>query len=286
MTGFGRAEKTAGSEKFTIELRSLNGKSSDISVKSQIIPREKELEVRQYLSKTLIRGNIDLFVTIEYTEKRSSYQINRELLLDYFQQVKEIRSSSLLSECDDTSLLSTLLRLPDVIENKKNELDSESWEILFSGIEEAAAALLEYREKEGLILEEDILKRVALIESYILEVEKYEPERSNAIKERLRSKISDLGIPEDMNRLEQEIIFYIEKLDITEEKVRLRQHCSYFLETVKEENPGRKLAFISQEMGREINTMGSKANHAEIQRCVVKMKDELEKIKEQLLNAL
>ena len=177
--------------------------------------------------------------------------------------------------------------MPDVVETPKQEMTDENWEKVYTAIKEAVAALNEFRQKEGTILYNDVTSRVALIESFVAEVEKHEQERIDAVKERIRSRIAELNAQPDENRLEQEIIFYIEKLDINEEKVRLRQHCKYFMDTINNEpNPGRKLGFIAQEMGREINTMGSKANHATIQQWVVKMKDELEKIKEQSLNIL
>lgn len=288
MTGYGKAEKTTStSEKYTAEIRSLNGKTCDISIKTSLIPREKELDIRQMIAQALVRGNIDLFVNVEYTGQVPVKQINKELLLAYWNQLKEIKSASPLGECDDTGILSTLLKMPDVVDTQKAEISEEGWNCLSGAIVEAVEHLVEFRIKEGAILKDDVSKRAAIIESYVAEVEKYEKERITSIRERLGSRIKELVESPDPNRLEQEIIFYIEKLDINEEKVRLRQHCRYFLETIeKEEFPGKKLGFIAQEMGREINTLGSKANHAEIQRWVVKMKDELEKIKEQSLNIL
>lgn len=287
MTGYGKAECTYENRKFTVEIRSLNGKTCDLSLKTQIIPREKELEVRQLIQQSLIRGNIDVFVNAEYIENTESKEINRELLLDYYRQIQEIRHSSELSECSDSDLLSTLLRMPDIVDNKKDEMTPECWDALYKCIKDALSALISFRVKEGAILKVDVGPRADLICSFVSEVEKYEKERTDSVREKLISRIKEIGANPDQNRLEQEIIFYIEKLDINEEKVRLRQHCRYFLETMeKEEYPGKKLGFIAQEMGREINTMGSKANHAEIQKWVVKMKDELEKIKEQSLNIL
>lgn len=282
MTGYGKAECLLPDSKMTIEIRSLNGKNADISIKSSLIPREKEMEVRQYIAKELQRGNIDLFATMEQNAAEQAKQINKEIFGSYMAQIKELGFPT----CTDT-ILQTILRLPDVVEAKKQELTEEGWETLYKAIQEAVAALNTFRSQEGEILYKDVTSRVALIESFVEEVEKHEQSRVQAVRERILARIEELGAKPDENRLEQELIFYIEKLDINEEKVRLRQHCKYFMETIDNEpNPGKKLGFIAQEMGREINTMGSKANHAEIQKWVVKMKDELEKIKEQSLNIL
>ena len=286
MTGYGKAECLLPDGKITFEIRSLNGKNADISIKSSIIPREKEIEVRQYIAKELQRGNIDLFATMEQNATTNAKTINKTLFLEYYKQIAAIQNS-LDYECDATGLFSTILKMPDVMETPKQEITYEIWTNMYSSIKNAVAALNDFREKEGAILYNDVTGRVALIESFVCEVEQYEKERTDNVKERLRSRIEELGASPDENRLEQEIIYYLEKLDINEEKVRLRQHCKYFMETIDNEPyPGKKLGFIAQEMGREINTMGSKANHATIQQWVVKMKDELEKIKEQSLNIL
>jgi uncharacterized protein (TIGR00255 family) len=213
-----------------------------------------------------------------------------EMAKDYYRQISalgnEVGACALQSQ-NPNDLLAMILRMPDVVEAKKQEMTEETWAPLEEAIHNAVAALNDFRAQEGEILYEDVTSRVALIESYVEEVEKHEQERVQAVKERIHSRIAELGINPDENRLEQEIVFYVEKLDINEEKVRLRQHCKYFMETINSEPyPGKKLGFIAQEMGREINTMGSKANHAQIQQWVVKMKDELEKIKEQSLNIL
>lgn len=287
MTGYGKAECTFENRKITVEIRSLNGKNCDISLKTSLIPREKEIEVRQLIQQSLIRGNIDLFISAEYTDAVETKEINKDLLLGYYRQVKEIRSTTELAECSDADLLSTLLHMPDVVDNKKEEMTEEYWLALLQCIKDALQAIIGFRTKEGGILRADVSKRADLISSFVSEVEKYEAKRTEAIREKLLARLSELSLSPDVNRLEQEMIFYIEKLDINEEKVRLRQHCNYFMETLDhEEYPGKKLGFIAQEMGREINTMGSKASHADIQKWVVKMKDELEKIKEQSLNIL
>ena len=282
MTGYGKAECSLPDSKITIEIRSLNGKNADISIKSSLISREKEMEVRQYIAKELQRGNIDLYATLEVNATDKAKHINKEIYNGYLSQIKELGI-----ECTPDAMLQTILRLPDVIEVKKQEMTDESWEAINNAIKEAVGALNGFRDKEGEILYKDVTSRVALIESYVAEVEKHEESRIESVRERIKNRIEELGITPDQNRLEQEIIFYIEKLDINEEKVRLRQHCKYFMETIDgEQYPGKKLGFIAQEMGREINTMGSKSNHAEMQKWVVRMKDELEKIKEQCLNIL
>jgi uncharacterized protein (TIGR00255 family) len=290
MTGYGKAECLLPDSKITIEIRSLNGKNADISIKSSLIPREKEMGIRQYIAKELQRGNIDLFATYEQNAATQAKQINMELAKDYYRQISalgtEVGACALQSQ-NPNDLLAMILRMPDVVETKKQEMTDETWAPLEEAIHNAVAALNDFRAQEGEILYKDVTSRVALIESYVEEVEKHEQERVQAVKERIHNRIAELGINPDENRLEQEIVFYVEKLDINEEKVRLRQHCKYFMETINSEPyPGKKLGFIAQEMGREINTMGSKANHAQIQQWVVKMKDELEKIKEQSLNIL
>ena len=282
MTGYGKAECLLPDSKIIIEIRSLNGKNADISIKSSLIPRDKEMAVRQHIAKELQRGNIDLFATMEQNATAQAKQINREIFDNYLAQIKELG----FTECTDT-ILQTILKMPDVVDVKKQEMTEESWNSLEQAIHNAVAALNDFRAKEGEILYNDVTSRVALIESFVAEVEKFEASRVEAVKERIKARIDELGITPDANRLEQEIVFYVEKLDINEEKVRLRQHCKYFMETINTEPyPGKKLGFIAQEMGREINTMGSKANHADIQKWVVRMKDELEKIKEQSLNIL
>ncbi|MBR5100193.1 MAG: YicC family protein [Bacteroidales bacterium] len=287
MTGYGKAQCLLGPDKYLVEIRSVNGKNADITFKTQIIPRDREVEVRKYLTDRLNRGNIDLFITVERAEGSATKQISRSALLAYYGQLQAAVKGTMLEYCDPDVMLQSLMRLPDVLEVRSTELSDEEWGRLFDAIREAVADLDAFRKKEGISLERDILGQVDKIESYIPEVERYERERITAIRERIETRLREISAQPDANRLEQEMIFYLEKLDINEEKVRLRQHCRYFRETVAEEPlPGRKLGFIAQEMGREINTLGSKANHAEIQKWVVKMKDELEKIKEQSLNIL
>ncbi len=287
MTGYGKAQCQTGPDKYRVEIRSVNGKNADITFKTSLIPRDREVEVRKYIAEKLGRGNIDLFITVERAEGSATKQISRPALLAYYDQLQAAVKGTMLEYCDPDVMLSSLMRLPDVLETPDTELSAEAWEILYAAIRQAVADLDDFRRREGESLRRDVLSQVDKIESYIPEVERYERERITAIRERIETRLREIAAQPDVNRLEQEMIFYIEKLDINEEKVRLRQHCRYFRETVEEEQlPGRKLGFIAQEMGREINTLGSKANHAEIQKWVVKMKDELEKIKEQSLNIL
>ena len=287
MTGYGKAQCLLGPDKYLVEIRSVNGKNADISFKTQIIPRQHEVEVRKYITEKLNRGNIDLFITVERAEGSATKQISRQALLAYYEQLENAVKGTALACCEPDAVLQSLMRLPDVLETRSTELTEAEWTTLYGAIREAVDGLDAFRKKEGASLERDILGQVDKIESYIPEVERYERERVAGIRERIEARLREIAAQPDVNRLEQEMIFYIEKLDINEEKVRLRQHCRYFRETVAEEPlPGRKLGFIAQEMGREINTLGSKANHAEIKKWVVRMKDELEKIKEQSLNIL
>jgi uncharacterized protein (TIGR00255 family) len=286
MTGYGKAECLYNDIKIVVEIRSVNGKSSDVGLKTQAIPREREYEVRQLVSSALMRGSIDLFATVEHAGSNSTRTINRDVFLSYYNQIMEI-NNSLPQKINDPTILGTILKMPDVLESQKQTEETDIWEPLKKCIQDAISSLIEFRKTEGKKLDEEIRSRVALILENLSQVEGYESQRTESVRQRINSRMEELKGEIDKNRLEQEIIYYLEKLDITEEKVRLNQHCKYFTETLdKEEFPGKKLGFIAQEMGREINTLGSKANHAEIQRWVVKMKDELEKIKEQSLNIL
>lgn len=287
MTGYGKAECLLGQDKYLVEIRSVNGKNADINLKSPLIPRDKEIEVRKYIAEQLGRGSIDLFVTVEHAEGAGAKQINGAILLSYYEQLQQAVEGTVLDFCEPDTLLPAILRLPDVLETRSTEISEEDWTTLYAAIRQAVAALDAFRCKEGVSLRNDVIAQVDKIENYLPEAERYERERVPAIRERMEARMKELALQPDANRLEQEMIFWLEKLDINEEKVRLRQHCRYFRETVETEPmPGRKLGFIAQEMGREINTLGSKANHAQIQQIVVKMKDELEKIKEQTLNIL
>jgi uncharacterized protein (TIGR00255 family) len=287
MTGFGKAECVLPSGKYLIEIRSLNGKSCDITLKTSLIPRDKEMELRQMITDRLNRGTVDIFITAENNAAAGAKVLNKNILLSYYRQVQEAKQGNEMADLDDSSLLETLLRMPDIFVNDDQELTDDMWGALKTSFNAALDHLDEFRATEGKRLYDDVLTRVTNIESYVGEVDKYEHERVDTVRKKLEDGIAELKADPDKNRLEQEIVFYVEKLDINEEKVRLRQHCKYFRETLDSElYPGRKLGFISQEMGREINTLGSKANHAEIQKIVVKMKDELDKIKEQSANIL
>lgn len=264
MTGYGKAECTTETGKITVEIRSVNGKNADIGLKTQLIPRENEHEVRQLISKILVRGSIDLFANFESIRESTGKSINKDLFTAYYNQIRDI-NKSLPESLSETDLLSIILRMPDVIESQKSSPDTDIWESLKACITDAANALNDFRSAEGKKLGEELKKRVALILENLTQAEQFDEERAQLVRTRLQSKLEEVKGSVDFNRFEQEIIYYLEKLDITEEKVRLRQHCSYFLETLdKEDFPGKKLAFIAQEMGREINTLGSKANHAEM----------------------
>ena len=291
MTGYGKAEALLETGKITVEVRSLNGKTADISIKTSMLPKDKEMAVRQKIAAELTRGNIDFFVTYEPNAADSAKKINMDLAMEYYQQVSElggkIGAVNLWSH-NPNDLLALLLRMPEVMDAKKQDvITDENWPIVEACIDEALRNINTFRSQEGEVLCKDVTEKVESIMAYSKQIEQYETERTDAIREKILSRFAELKAEPDQSRLEQEMIFYIEKLDINEEKVRLRQHCRYFLETLENEpNPGKKLGFIAQEMGREINTTGSKANHTEIQKIVVKMKDDLEKIKEQSLNIL
>ncbi len=288
MTGYGKAECAVGADKYLVEIRSVNGKNADISLKTSLIPRDKEMAVRQMIADKLGRGNIDLFITLRKGEDSgSSKDLDSAAFKAWTGRIREAAQAAGLLDLGDEALLQAVLRMPDVVSQQEKEMGEDDWQMLYGAICQAVDGLDSFRTTEGESLRRDVMGQVDKIESYVSEVEKYEKERIDTVRERIRSRIAELGYQVDGERLEQEMIFYIEKLDINEEKVRLRQHCRYFRETADAEPmPGKKLGFIAQEMGREINTMGSKANHAEIQKWVVKMKDELEKIKEQSLNIL
>ena len=286
MTGFGKGEAVCNDKKFRVELRSVNSKQLDLNIKIPGKYRAAEAEVRAILTRELQRGKVDCFVSFESSVAETPAHINREAFAAYVKELREVCAMNAVI-ADGDYFLSTILRMPDVVTSEEQEVSDDELKTIVAAAEEAAAQLNAFRIQEGAILIADLLKRIDLIEQYRHEVEPYETARVEVIKSRIRENIEKLAIEVDNNRLEQEMIFYIEKLDITEEKVRLDNHCSYFREVAAEEDaPGRKLGFIAQELGREINTMGSKSNEANMQRLVVKMKDELEKIKEQVLNIL
>lgn len=291
MTGYGKAEAILETGKITVEVRSLNGKTADISLKTSMLPKDKEMTVRQKIAAELIRGNIDFFITFEPNAADSAKKINIDLAVEYFQQIQtlsdRIKTSSLQIN-NPNDLIATILRMPEVMDAKKQDvITDENWPKVEACIDEALANINAFRAQEGEVLYRDVTAKVENIMEYSRQVEQFEQERVDAIREKILSRFAELKADPDPSRLEQEMIYYIEKLDLNEERVRLRQHCKYFIDTITHEQcPGKKLGFIAQEMGREINTTGSKANHTEIQKIVVKMKDELEKIKEQSLNIL
>ena len=291
MTGYGKAEAILETGKITVEVRSLNGKTADISLKTSMLPKDKEMAVRQKIAAALTRGNIDFFITFEPNAADSAKKINMALAMEYYNQISELGGqlgAHNLWNQNPNDLLAMILRMPEVMDAKKQDvITDDNWPVVEACIDEALANINAFRAQEGEVLYKDVTSKVENIMEYSRQVETFEQERVEAIREKILSRFAELKAEPDQSRLEQEMIYYIEKLDLNEERVRLRQHCKYFIDTITNEDcPGKKLGFIAQEMGREINTTGSKANHTEIQKIVVKMKDELEKIKEQSLNIL
>lgn len=287
MTGYGKAEVSLKAGKLTIEIRTLNGKTADVNIKSTLLPKDKELIVRQMLAEKLHRGTIDFFVTFEANAVSSAKHINADLAEEYFRQITTL-GDKLGIPVDTALYMNSILRFPDVIDNTRQDIiTEENWLEVEAAIEKAIENTNEFRAREGVALYKDVTGRVNNILKLEDEVESFEGERIVAVRSKIEKAISDLLLKPDQSRFEEEMIYYLEKLDINEEKVRLRQHCKYFMDTIDGEDfPGKKLGFIIQEMGREINTTGSKANHAGIQKVVVRMKDELEKIREQSMNIL
>lgn len=286
MTGFGKAEVTLANKKITVEIRSLNSKQLDLNLRLPAVYRQSEYEIRGIITRALERGKVDVFVTVESQAVETSARINREAFREYLRQMTEVLHHSGL-EPNYNALVPCIMRLPDVVATETETVSDEEHAALLSATEKAAAELNAFRIQEGATLIADLLRRIDLIENYKSDIVPYEKARTETVKARILDNLSKLDVEVDRNRLEQEMIFYLEKFDITEEKVRLTNHCNYFREVAaSEEGVGRKLGFIAQELGREINTMGSKANESNIQILVVKMKDELEKIKEQVLNIL
>ncbi len=295
MTGYGKAEAILESGKITLEIRTLNGKSADINIKSSLLPKDKDLDVRKLLSDKLVRGTIDVFVSFEPAVGQGAHSINAEAFHDYWKSVvsaldrETILTKTFTKDPGLGSILAnSILRLPDVVDARKADvIGPEEWPLVADALNRALEQLLAYRAQEGRALYADVTSRVAGILSLYQQVEALEGERIQTVREKLGRALEDLAAKPNPERFEQEMIFYLEKYDINEEKVRLRQHCKYFMEVIDNEPyPGKKLGFIIQEMGREINTTGSKANHAGIQQLVVRMKDELEKIREQSMNIL
>ena len=286
MTGFGKGEASVQQKRITVEIRSLNSKQLDLNLRLPALYRRSEYELRTLLARAVQRGKVDVFVTVETQQVEAPARIDRNLFGAYLRQLRETAAEAGLTVGDE-ALLPAVLRMPEVISSETEAISDEEHAALLQAAEAAVAQLEAFRRQEGAILIADLLKRVDLIEQYKESVTPHEMQRAETIRTRILEQLGRLGVEVDRSRLEQEMIYYIEKLDITEEKVRLTNHCRYFREVAaSEEGVGRKLGFIAQEMGREINTMGSKANETQIQILVVQMKDELEKIKEQVLNIL
>lgn len=286
MTGFGKGEAALQNKKITVEIRSLNSKQLDLGLRLPAVYRQSEYEIRNIIARTIQRGKVDVFVTVESQAVETPARINKEVFREYLHQMTDTLAFAGI-DADYDAIVPVIMRLPEVISTETESISDEEHAALIAATEAAATRLDAFRMQEGAILIADLLGRVDRIESYKEEVVPFEKARTETIKARILDNLEKLQADVDRNRLEQEMIFYLEKLDITEEKVRLANHCRYFREVAAgEEGAGRKLGFIAQEMGREINTMGSKANESNIQILVVKMKDELEKIKEQVLNIL
>jgi uncharacterized protein (TIGR00255 family) len=282
MTGFGKASLQLPTKKITVEIKSLNSKGLDLNTRMPSVFREMELGLRNQISQRLERGKVDFSLYVEVTGEETTSKINVPIVNGYMNQMKAV-----LPNADETELLKMAVRMPDALKTERDEIDANEWKQIQSVIDEALENIANFRKDEGASLEKEFQLRIANINNLMTEAVSYDAERVETVKTRLRTALDELKVNVDENRFEQELIFYLEKYDITEEKVRLGNHLNYFLDTLNGmEANGRKLGFITQEMGREINTMGSKSNHTEMQKLVVMMKDELEKIKEQVLNVL
>lgn len=287
MTGFGRANTEYKEKKIIIDIKTLNSKSTDITTRIPNFYREKEIALRKLLASELQRGKIDFCMFVEINGGETSTKFSDKIILNYYNQLKTLCDTNNIPISND--ILSSIIRMPDVMTTNSENLNDEEWEYILISIKQAIEECKNFRQHEGNILAQDIISNLNSITELLSQVPQYEAERINVLKERLNHSLKEIVDTAniDANRYEQEIIFYLEKFDINEEKVRLKKHCDYFLQTLNSENfAGKKLGFIAQEMGREINTLGAKANHVEIQKLVIMMKDELEKIKEQILNVL
>ena len=282
MTGFGKASLQLPTKKITVEIKSLNSKGLDLNTRMPSVFREMELGLRNQISQRLERGKVDFSLYVEVTGEETTSKINVPIVKGYINQMKAV-----IPNADETELMKMAVRMPDALKTERDEIDENEWKQIQTVIDEALENIANFRKDEGASLEKEFQLRISNINNLMNEAVSYDAERVETVKTRLRTALDELQVNVDENRFEQELIFYLEKYDITEEKVRLGNHLSYFLETLNgTEANGRKLGFITQEMGREINTMGSKSNHTEMQKLVVMMKDELEKIKEQVLNVL
>lgn len=281
MTGFGKHVIQLPTKKITVELKSLNSKSLDLNARMPSAYREKELELRKTIATSLVRGKVDFGLYVEFTGDETSAEVNELAVRNYMSQLRSI------AEGDDLRLLDMALRMPDALKTEREDIDEEEFKQIKIAVTEALKEINKFRLEEGQVLEEDFLKRIKNLQNLLKQVETMDPDRQKDVRERLNKAVADMKVDVDANRFEQELIYYLEKYDITEEKVRLGNHLRYFSESLgSEDSNGKKLGFISQEIGREINTIGSKANYAPMQQLVVQMKDELEKIKEQMLNVL
>jgi uncharacterized protein (TIGR00255 family) len=282
MTGFGKASLQLPTKKITVEIKSLNSKGLDLNTRMPSVFREMELGLRNQISQRLERGKVDFSLYVEVTGEETTSKINVPIVNGYINQMKAV-----IPTADATELLKMAVRMPDALKTERDEIDATEWKQIQTVIDEAMENIANFRKDEGASLEKEFQLRISNINNLMTEAVSYDAERVETVKTRLRTALEELKVNVDENRFEQELIFYLEKYDITEEKVRLGNHLNYFIETLNgTEANGRKLGFITQEMGREINTMGSKSNHTEMQKLVVMMKDELEKIKEQVLNVL
>lgn len=284
MTGYGKAVLQLPTKKVTIEIKSLNSKNLDLNVRIPSYYKEKELAVRKKLASALVRGKIDFSIYVEMTSDETSTKVNKSVVKQY---VAQLRSTLNIDSVEDVELLKMAIRMPDALATEREELDENEWDLINKNIDIAITEIVQYRIDEAASLEVDFRERIANINTYLDEVKALDSDRVENVKTRLKKAIDDLKVDTDENRFEQELIYYLEKLDINEEKVRLANHLDYFLQTLaSEDSNGKKLGFIVQEMGREINTTGSKANYAPMQKAVIQMKNELEQIKEQILNVL
>jgi uncharacterized protein (TIGR00255 family) len=281
MTGYGKSVLQLPTKKITVEIKSLNSKNLDLNVRMPSVYREKELGIRKLIAKNLERGKIDFSIFVEVTGEETSTQLNKPVVNQYLNQLKDIVDG------DKTELLKMAVRFPDALNTQRDEIDKDEWMAIENAINDTLKRINVYRSDEGKVLESDFNDRIKNISLLLDEVITMDPERIEGVRERLRKGVADLKEKIDENRFEQELVYYIEKFDITEEKVRLKNHLDYFMSSINsKDSNGKKLGFIGQEIGREINTIGSKSNYAPMQKLVVQMKDELEKIKEQLLNVL
>lgn len=288
MTGYGKSECEIGSSYYTIEIRTLNSKQADINTKIPLNIKEKDIAIRNLVSAQLTRGKIDVYMDVETCSEEPDNKLNQGIIRNYYKDIKQVADSL---EIDDTSgVLPALLRMPDAFSKEKNEVSEDAWKKLAEAIQQSINQVNQFRIQEGKALEQDIHERIEQINEKVNSLDALEDERTETLKGRLQNNLHEFigqNVQYDKDRFEQELAYYLEKLDINEEKVRLKNHCAYFLETMNsEESVGKKLNFIAQEILREINTIGSKANHSKIQEKVVEMKDELEKMKEQIMNVL